>query len=332
MANEVIERTFPVSEKASLKLSNISGSVTLQRGEANQIYVKATKLQDSGSASRTEIVMEQAEGGQVTVATRFPEGILGFLSFSNPCAVEYQVFLPQNCNVHASGVSSSIDAQEIEGSLEFSTVSGNMLLKALSGSVSATTVSGELNGSEISAVLFLKTVSGNIRLSGSFSSVDSSTVSGGIHLDTAILGNGPYNFKSVSGDINLELFSEAAFRLEHRSVSGSIHTNLPVTRSSKQPGSHRVEIGTDGPLISSNSVSGNLNVTGPGGETHAVEAEDTVSQSPTPSQPVPPAPPPPPSTPPPANGLSAEARQELLEKIAAGEISVDEAIDKLKSH
>ena len=323
MANEVIERTFPISGKASLKLSNISGSVSLHRGEVDQIFVKATKLEKTGDVGRTEIEMEQAEDGQVKVTTRFPEGILGFLSFNSPCAVEYQVYLPQNCDVRASGVSSSIEAQELEGVLEFSTVSGGMHLGSLSGSVSASTVSGELDGSEINAVLYLKTVSGDIRLSGSFSSVDSSTVSGNIHLDTAELGNGPYHFKSVSGNINLELLQEASFRLEHRSISGNILTSMPASRRSKQPGSQRVEIGTDGPLISSSSVSGNLCVFGPGEEVKSYPEAETQEQ------PVVPVPPTPPVHP---DGLTPEERQELLEKISTGELSVDDALRELNSH
>ena len=139
MTNEIIERTFPVTGEASLKISNISGSVNLQPGEEGQIYVKAVKLEKTGDMGRTEIVMEQAEDGQVIVTTRFPEGLLGFLTLNSPCSVAYEVMLPKGCKVDASGVSASVTAQDLEGVLHFSTVSGDLQLGTLSGSVAAST-------------------------------------------------------------------------------------------------------------------------------------------------------------------------------------------------
>jgi hypothetical protein len=331
MENEVIERTFPVTGKASLKLSNISGSVILQPGQADQIVVKATKLANTGSMDRTEIEMEQKEDGQVKVSTRFPEGFLGFLGLNSPCDVNYEVTLPPECDVHATGVSSSVEARGLSGSLEFSAVSGDLSLKDLSGSVSASTVSGNLDGQEIRAGLRLKSVSGDIGLEGSFASVEANTVSGNIELDSAELGEGPYHFKSVSGDFHLQVQKEASFRLEHKSISGDILTNLPVSKSSRQPGSQRVEIGSGDLLITSSSVSGNLKVSGPDGEVRHVRAEKAHEAHHNPSPPPPAAVPEAPHNPAPlsSESLTSDERQAILDKIASGELSVEEALEKL---
>jgi len=322
MTNEVIERSFSVSGKASLKLSNISGSIVLRSGQENQILVKATKLEKTGNMDRTEIVMEQAEDGQVNVATRFPEGFLGFLNNSSPCDVDYEVDVPRDCQLHVSGVSSSISVQDLSGKFELSTVSGPLSMKTLKGSVSAASVSGDLDGQEIDAPLHLKNVSGNINLQGSFSGVEASTVSGNINLQTADLGQGPYHFKTVSGDVNMQLGQEASFRLEHNSLSGAIFTNLPVSHTSKVPGKKHVEIGSGGPLISASSISGNLRVSGPDGEVRRVEV--SAARETPPEPPVPPA-----SSKP--NGKNSVSRQEILDKISTGELSVEDALKELNS-
>ena len=312
MSTEVLERSFPVSGKALLKLSNIAGSVTLQPGDDGLIMVSATKHLETGSGSRTEIQMEQDGSGQVTVATRHPEGLLGILSLSRPCEVDYLVRLPRACEVKVSGVSSRIQAAELEGQLDLSTVSGEISIHSLSGSLAVSSVSGNIQGAGINGGLHLKTVSGDVRLSqAELSRLEASTVSGSIQLQSS-LGQGPYRFNSVSGDVSMELPKGAACRVELRSVSGDLQIERPVTRRSKSGGTQQVEIGSGGPSISVSSISGNVSILGANGASLGAQPSFQQESAPKSSSS--------------AADLSPEERLAILEKINNGEITVEEGL------
>jgi DUF4097 and DUF4098 domain-containing protein YvlB len=319
MTGEMIERSFPTHGKADLTLSNISGSVSLLPGEEDQIHVKAIKRHGNGNSKRTEIEMSQDEQGKVKIVTRHKEGILSFLSFSTPCDVDYEVKLPRQCQVHISGVSSEIEARDLQGELQFSTVSGNLVLKSLTHAISATTVSGNLEGQEIQGNFRLKSVSGDMRLSGMVAaSVEASTVSGDLVLQGELMG-GPYTLNTVSGNVRLELPEGGSCRAEHRSVSGDLRVNLPNAKSSRTAGLQTVEVGSGGPLIASRSISGDLLIHGPGGESVAPLAEsqpqvDLHSHERESTQ-----------------AFSAQERLAVLERISKGEITVEEGIKTLSS-
>jgi len=318
MDTEVIERTFPVSGKAALKLNNITGSITLQAGELGQIVVTATRHTNRGNADRTQIEMDQDSEGRVTVSTRFAEGMLAFLSFFQPCDVDYVVRLPRQCEVKVSGVSCWLQAEGLEGELEFSTVSGELRLKDLAGKINASSVSGDLRAEAISGDLHLKTVSGGFKLHrAEATAVDANSVSGAVYLQTS-LGAGPYHFQTVSGDVKLELPAETACRAELRSVSGDLRVGFPVTTSSKNRGHQQVEIGHGGPLISVGSISGNLSIVGPTGESQSVSKSRTAAPV-APEAPVPPPAPP-----------ASIDRQAILDRIDRGEISVEEGVRALR--
>ena len=315
MDTEIIERTFPVSGKAALKLNNIAGSIILQPGDAEQIAVTATKHTHKGSVDRTVIEMDQSPDGLVTVSTRFTEGMLAFLSFNHPCDVDYVVTLPRSCEVKASGVSCWLQAEGLDGVLDFSTVSGELRLKDLAGNLNISSVSGDLSAQNISGKLHLKNVSGRLSLQRvEASSVEANTVSGEIYLQTS-LGAGPYHFQTVSGDVKLELPAETACQAELHSISGDLRVGFPVTSSSRHKGSKQVEIGHGGPLISAGSISGNLSLIGPNGKTAPVAP--AVQEAPLP----------PPAPPAPAAPID---RQAILDRIDKGELSVEEGVRLLR--
>jgi hypothetical protein len=302
MSQETIEKTFPVTVPARLKLSNIRGSVQIEAGEDGLISVSATKHLNSGNASRTEILMSQAEDGKVIVETKYGDWFFSFFNFSSPCKVDYVVRVPHSCEIDTSGVSNSLLIQSVEGGFNISTVSGEMSFKDLRGDLHLSSVSGNVSGEDLSGKLHLNTVSGDVRLAGGdLSQGKVSTVSGDIQIRTA-MAKGPYTFKSVSGDVHLAVTQEVGFSVNLQSVSGVLHTALPLNHRHKSGGTLTAEIGGGEVEIGMNSVSGNLYLEAP--------------QPPIPQE-----------NPAPAS----TTRREVLERISRGEMSVEEGIEKLKS-
>lgn len=279
MSDEILEKTFSVSGSPRLVLGNIRGSVDIRPGADGVIMVKAEKLVTSGDANATTIEMTQEADGMIRVKTRFSEPWLGWLFGSRPCKVNYTVTAPRNCALEVSGVSNELFVEGFEADASFKTVSGEMTVRGLKGSLSFDSVSGEMWLSDLTGNLHLNTVSGGVNgkhLAGTLSlntvsgevdfdqstlqSVNATTVSGGMELETA-LGDGPYKFDSVSGDLTMKLPADVRCTAELRTVSGDLSIRLPASSISRQRGRQVTEVQGGGVKVFLKSVSGNMQLT-----------------------------------------------------------------------
>jgi len=307
MSVETINKTFDCTENANLSLSNIRGKVNIQPGEDNIITIKAEKLLDSGNPDHTVIELFQEDNGKVTVQTRFDNSGSQFFRKFKPCKVNYDVRVPNNCFLKVRGVSNTASIDGISGDMDISTVSGDLQVRSLMGDLKIKTVSGDIQGEGISATARIEAVSGDIYLSKcNFPKLSGKTVSGDLILETP-LGEGPYRFNSVSGEIKLEITPLAGASVTSSSLSGDIRTSLPATWSNRSRNHQKVEVYGGGIEIHHNSVSGDLFLTtadenGASGELHLPEDAQADQLSPT----------------------------EILESIERGEMSVDEAVGMIE--
>jgi DUF4097 and DUF4098 domain-containing protein YvlB len=278
MSDEIFEQVFQVTGPARLEVNNIRGSVDLRPGADGVITVKATKQVDTGDAKRTEIEIKQESDGTVKAATRFPEVTLGWLTGSKPCEVDYVITAPRACALKVNGVSNDTFAEGFDGEASFKTVSGDLTVRTLNGAVNLTsvsgdmeladltgslrlnTVSGDIKGSHLSGAVSLNTVSGDIEFEqSSLPSFDATTVSGEMDLETA-LGDGPYKFNSVSGDLTLKIPADTRCSAELHSISGDISTKLQTTSVSRHNGTQTIEVQGGGVKVYLHSVSGDMEI------------------------------------------------------------------------
>jgi DUF4097 and DUF4098 domain-containing protein YvlB len=278
MSDENFEQVFQVTGPARLEVSNIRGSVEIRPGAEGVITVKAEKLVNTGDANQTEIEMTQEADGSVKVKTRFSDFWLGWIFGSKPCEVNYIISAPRACALQVNGVSNDLFAEGFKGDATFKTVSGDMTVRALNGSLSFDSVSGDLQLSDLTGNLRLNTVSGDItgtHLSGTVSlntvsgdfeveqsslpSVSATTVSGEIGLETG-LGDGPYKFNSVSGDLTLKVPADTCCTAELHTLSGDLSVKLPVASVLRHNGTQTTEIQGGGVKVYLNSVSGDMKI------------------------------------------------------------------------
>jgi hypothetical protein len=302
MSEETIERTFAVTQPARLKVSNICGSVDIRPGADSEVKVTAVKHLDSGDADRTRIEIEQASDGGVTVKTHFDHDHgLEWLRGSRPCKVTYSLLVPAAGHVQVRTVSGTASVRGLQGEVEVKSVSGDVELDGLTGKIELEVVSGDASLARIKGELDAEAVSGKVDVRESdCSSIKASTVSGNIKVETP-LGNGPYDFRSVSGAVRLTVPGETGCNVRMSTISGRIHTTMPVTALSSNHGHQSAEVQGGGVGISVNTVSGGFSLE------HTGEVKP-VKQQKTP-----------------------EERKAVLEKIAAGEISVEDALAELNS-
>lgn len=301
MSQEMIEKSFPVTAPARLKLSNIRGSVQIEAGTEEEIFVRAVKVPNTGDVRRTEIVLSQSENGEVRVETRYTDWFLSILNFSAPCKVDYLVRVPPTCDMEVSVVSSSLSVQGVTGDITLKTVSGDAKLDELDGSLRLSSVSGDIQGEKLSGKLNLNTVSGNVRLQdGALKECHATTVSGDIHIDTSEV-QGPYSFQSVSGDVFVKTSQPAGFSVKFHTVSGDLRTALPLKHLQKGVGWLTAEVNGGGADITAKSVSGNITLEGV--EIKASEASMNSTRL---------------------------SRIEVLERIERGEMTVEEGLAHLR--
>ena len=305
MTQEKLERTFQVPSPARLTLSNLRGSVDIQSGEDGVIIIKAIKHLDSGDAERTEIEMDQDADGSLTVKTQYQEKTSWLFRSARPCKVDYIIQVPQNCSLSVAGVSNSTAASGVSGLVSIKSVSGYIKLSHIEGNLKSKTVSGSLAGENLSGAIQVDSVSGSVKiLESNLESFTSSTISGNVYLQT-ILGIGPYRFKSISGNVKIKLPKGTNYSIQSRSVSGRVK-GLKGNNGDLPQGSKRVIQGGNGVAIHHNSISGDLSI-----DSGFTSTTEEVTESSPHQNPV-------------------TKRQEILDRIAAGEISVDEALESLK--
>jgi hypothetical protein len=298
-----MEKTFQVAAPARLELGNIRGSVDVRTGEDGVITVTAVKQTSTGDAERTEVEMTQSPDGTVVVRTRFPEAGWTWLFGSHPCKVEYVVRAPRACALRLRGVSNRLEAGGFDGECSVETISGEVELRDLTGALRLRTVSGEIAAERLCGTVEVSTISGVIHLMASdLASLRSNAVSGNVSLESA-LGEGPYVFDSISGNARLVVPPATRCTAELASISGNLSTAFPVSGYSHASGRYSVTVQGGGTRVSLKSVSGDLSLESSG----PLPAAAGQAKVPT-----------------------AEARRSVLERLERGELSVADALSRLK--
>jgi hypothetical protein len=162
---------------------------------------------------------------------------------------DLEIRVPEGSFVEVKTVGASIDARGVKGTLRVESVSGDVAVSGAPVDVSVRSASGDLELSVASAVVSARSVSGEVRVRGArgrasvesvsgdctleggdFSEVEMRTVSGEVKFVGGIAGQGSFEFKSHSGQIELRLPPATNADFELRSFSGEIESRLGSAR------------------------------------------------------------------------------------------------------
>ena len=173
------EKSFTVGEKAYLHVKTISGNITVVGWEKpDQMLVQYRVVGEN-----VKPVFEQT-GDEVFVKEDHQER--GFFGGSSG-SVNFKVFVPAAALLEGKTVSGNIKLEKLAGSMEVKTVSGNIGFSLTNGGdVEIASVSGEINGQigkMFDTSLAVKAISGNIDLKflgGADARFRASSISGGI--------------------------------------------------------------------------------------------------------------------------------------------------------
>ncbi len=325
--SETVEKTFAFDGRLPrLLVRNISGETVISTGEAGRIRVVARKHVVAGSEDRAKRLLQNLEvrleqrGDELRVEPHLYEQERGWLDLfrGKRFRVDFDITVPRECGVDAQTVSGGLSIDGVRGPVESQSVSGEVRLDDVQGPLRLKTVSGDVDARAYVGHLEGNTVSGDVTLRASrLRSCHMQTVSGDIEIEGALDAGREHRFKSISGDVELAL-ADADVTIEFRTASGDLECDLAarVVRHGRKE--YEVVVGGGRAAIGVKTVSGDLTVRGTSaeipGEPESPAAATTADEDVERTQPMEPAEP--------------ETREEVravLERLARGELGVDDA-------
>src|SRR5437667_3805971 len=335
--DQTIEKTFTVDGMPRLRVQNVSGETAIRVGEPGQVRVVARKRVKGGSSDRAKRLLENVEvrieqkGNDIFVEPHLYEQERSWLDLfrGKRFRVDFEITVPRETAVNAQTVSGDLDlngtrgparVESVSGDVNIADVQGPMRLKSVSGDVQCTDYVGAIEGSS---------VSGDVDIRGRVRACELHTVSGDISVDLDPKAGGRESrLKTISGDVEVGLLSSSCY-CDYHTASGDLECDEPARVIREGRKDRTIIIGDGRSHLSVKTVSGDLTIKAasssvreePAAAQDSPEAEaEAESEKESEQDPERTAPMAPPTT--------AKVR-DLLERLAKGEVSVDEVAAKL---
>src|SRR5256714_2652123 len=223
-----------LEEMGGLRL-DAGGGQPARRVEAVVYANREFESGGCGSTSRLELMVPR--GASVSVQARS-----GHVEVADVADVHIQSL---SGDVDVRRASKSVEVSCLSGDISLADSSGPVRLAAISGSVEARNVRTIAQGDSFEA----KSTSGDVSLEGvTHSQVGGATVSGNVLYEGALARGGVYDFRTISGDVTMEMPADSSFTLHAKVVvSGDIVTDFPVKTSASTSASSSASASSNPP-------------------------------------------------------------------------------------
>ena len=333
--DETVEKTFVVEGMPRLRVRNVSGETNIHVGEAGRVRVVARKRVKGGSADRAKRLLENVEvrieqrGNDIFVEPHLYEQERSWLEMfrGKRFRVDFDITVPRECAVDAQTVSGDIEVQGTRGPMRVESVSGDVSIGDAQGPMRVKSVSGDVEVNDYVGALEGSAVSGDVTIHGRVRSCELHTVSGDISVDLDPDPSGRESrLKTISGDVEIGLIASSC-TCDYHTASGDLECDAPARIIREGRKDRMVIIGEGAGRLHVKTVSGDLTIKpassslaeepAAAGASAEIESE-AESETETDAERTAPMTPPP----------SARVR-DLLERLARGEVTVDDAAAKL---
>jgi hypothetical protein len=262
-----------VGEKGRVAIAIRSADVRIKGISGADAHVRATfEIQAASEADADRIFGEvqmrvQRRDGELSVDERewnhSVGSVIGRLFGANghyELTVEADV--PTNVELQLTGVSSDVDATDLRGEQRYRTVSGDLSASRVGGSVQLESVSGDTTiRADEPLDAQAQSVSGDVSIiTPTLRSLRATTVSGDVEIEGELARDGDFRVETISGDFVLGLLGSAT--IEVHGLSTDVNSELDH-RLEGQVDRRRVIIGSGGPRLLFNSMSGDVDVRRP---------------------------------------------------------------------
>ena len=333
--DQTVEKTFAVDGMPRLRVQNVSGETAIRVGEPGQVRVVARKRVKGGSSDRAKRLLENVEvrieqrGNDIFVEPHLYEQERSWLDLfrGKRFRVDFEITVPRETAVNAQTVSGDLDLHGTRGPARVESVSGDVNIEDVQGPIRIKSVSGDVQFTDYVGAVEGSFVSGDVDIRGRVHSCELHTVSGDISIDLEPeIGGRESRLKTISGDVEVGLIT-ASCVCDFHTASGDLECEVPARIVREGRKDRTVVIGDGRSRLAVKTVSGDLTIK-PASSSVAeepaatresteseVESEFESDHDPERTAPMPPP-------------QSAKVR-DLLERLARGEVSVDEVAAKL---
>ena len=243
--------SHPIGRRGSVAIKLASAEVRLTGSDGEGVVVRTP----AGRSLPERVIVETTESG-LTIRER---DALALEFGPGKQSVTLDIELPAEAEVGIDIASGEIDATGLRGEQRYRTVSGDARLHDVAGRIELNVVSGDADMELVGPTdLAVKSVSGDISVGGGeLRSLRVGTTSGDVRIDSPISGRSGNQIDTLSGDVSL--VAEAGMRIEARTVSGDLTSDLPH-RSEGRMGRRTLIVGDGSIELAFRSVSGDLQV------------------------------------------------------------------------
>jgi len=323
--SDTVEERFTFKGTPRLRVRNVSGETSIAAaGAPGEIRVVARKRVSASSEDRAKRLLQNLEirmekrGDEILVEPHLYEQERGWLDLfrGKRFRVDFDITVPAECAVDSQTVSGELSVEGVRGPLEIQTVSGAVRLENVQGPMRLKSVSGDVDCRRYVGHFEGNTVSGDVTIVASkLRSSQLHTVSGDVQIEGRLDPRKEHRFKTISGDIELAL-SDADLTIDYRTASGDVECELPARIMRRGRNEYSVVIGSGQGRVGVKTVSGDLTVRGTSAsapdEAQPDEApEETTTSDVEQTQPI--------------DMSSREEVRSVLERVARGELGVDDA-------
>jgi hypothetical protein len=337
--SETITGEFVFDRMPRLRVRNISGETRVRIGDPGKITVVAKKHVNASSEDRAKRQLQNLEirmeknADELRVEPHLYEQERGWIDLfrGKRFRVDFDITVPQECAVDAQTVSGDLAVSGVHGPLEIQGVSGEISIEDVQGPLRLKSVSGDVECRRYVGHIEGNTVSGDVSFDAvRVRSLQLHTVSGDVELKGALEAAREHRFRTISGDVDLSL-AEPDLLVDFRTASGDLECDIPARVNRQNRKAYTVALGDARGHVVVKTVSGDLTIRGtvtpvPGeptteepsaarfdvGAGYEADADAEAETEPARAAPE----------------VDAAAREEIrgvLEKLAKGELGVDDA-------
>ena len=331
--DQTVEKTFAVDGMPRLRVQNVSGETAIRVGESGQVRVVARKRVKGGSADRAKRLLENVEvrieqkGNDIFVEPHLYEQERSWLDLfrGKRFRVDFEIEVPRETAVNAQTVSGDLDLNGTRGPARVESVSGDVNIQDVQGPMRIKSVSGDVQCTDYVGSVEGSSVSGDVDIRGRVRSCELHTVSGDISIDLEPeVGGRESHLKTISGDVEVGMLTSSCI-CEYLTASGDLEVEAPARIMREGRKDRTVVIGDGRSRLSVRTVSGDLAIRP---ASSSVAEEPVSAQDAAESETEAEADQDPERTAPMAQPATAKVR-DLLQRLARGEVTVDEVAAKL---
>jgi len=324
--SDTVEERFTFKGTPQLRVRNVSGETSITAaGAPGEIRVIARKRVTASSEDRAKRLLQNLEvrmekrGDELVVEPHLYEQERGWLDLfrGKRFRVDFEITVPSECAIESQTVSGELSIEGVRGPIEVQTVSGDVRLEDVQGPLRLKSVSGDVDCRSYVGHLEGNTVSGDITIAAArVRSIQLHTVSGDVLVEGRLDPRREHRFKTISGDVELAL-SEPDATIDFRTASGDVECQLPARIARRGRKEYSIVVGSGEGRITVKTVSGDLTIHGSSTATpDDTRPEDAASEE-APKADL--------ERTQPMDLSSREEVRSVLERLARGELGVDDA-------